>query len=308
MRRFLTLVTCLSVLCFAASAHAGALSQLYLTGDENVIEDNDWENFVDANPNGTANFIDVGDIAYGIYETTRVSNVQTGQFHPLGQAPLPGSFAGVFLLQATAVFAPTDAGNPTPGSYFIAWGPAPGAAWNTNFGFTPNSAGTVAVVYDDTSTPIVDPGNAGGLVPAIASAIDGTPLWEFGFAGGANEQWNSISNLNSFGTGLTALTWLANLNATHTFAAANSVTLHLTNRFFDLADDGIANGSSNVWGQLQVDGQIDLAISTPEALNWNIKSDTDFVIRPTPEPGSLVLLGLGLIGGGVAVYRRRRKV
>jgi hypothetical protein len=296
---------CLLVLGFAASSQAGALSQLYLTGDENVIEDNDWENFVDVNPQGTPLFVDVGDIAYGIYETSRVNNVQTAQFHPLGQAPLPGSFAGVFMLQALAVFAPTDAGNPTPGSYFISWGPAPAANWNTTFGFTPNSAGTIAVVYDDTSTPIVNAA-AGSVGASIATAIDGTPLWEFGFAGGPNESWSSVSNSNSFGAGLVALTWLANLNETWTYAAAQGIKLQLTNRFFDLADDGVANNSSSVFGQLQVDGALDLAITTPEAANWMIKSDTDFVIRPIPEPGSLALLGLGIAAIGGTVYRRRR--
>jgi hypothetical protein len=304
MRRFLILVACLSVLGFAAPASAGALSQLFFTGDDNVIEDNDWENFIDPNQNG---LVDQFDIAYGIFETTRVTDIPTGQFHDLGQAPLPGSFAGAFCLQALQVLPPNSVGNPTS-DWIIVWGPAPAAAWVATFGFAPNSAGTVALVYDDTSTPIVNAGHPGGLATAIATALDGTPLWEFGFAGGPNEQWISTSNTNFHSAGLVTLNWLANINRTWTFPAAAGINLLQTNRFFDLADDGLANGSSNVSGELQVDGQIDLAISGPEALNWSIKTDTDFVIRPTPEPGSLALLGLGLIGGGVAVYRRRRKV
>jgi hypothetical protein len=306
MRRFLILVACLSVLGFAAPASAGALSQLFWTGDDNVIEDNDWENFIDVNPNGTPGVIDVGDIAYGIYETTRVVDVPTSNFHDLGQAPLPGSFAGGFMLQALQVMAPMSAGNPTS-SWVIVWGPASAAQWTTTFGFAPNSAGTIGLVYDDTSTPIVNAGHAGGVSSAIATAIDGVPLWEFGFAGGPNEQWISTSNQISTGAGLITLNWLANMNTTHTFAAAQGINLLLTDRFFDLADDGIANGSTNVFGQLQIDGAIDLGISGPEAANWTIKTDTDFVLRPTPEPGTFALLGLGLVACGATVYRRRRK-
>jgi hypothetical protein len=299
---------CLLVLGFAAPSQAGALSQLFLTGDENVIEDNDWENFVDLNPKGTASIVDVGDLVYGIFETTRVLNVQTGEFHNLGQAPLPGSFAGVFMLQASFIWAPTDVGNPNPGNYSVLWLPTAAANWTTYLGFTPNNAGTIAYVLDDTSTPIVDAGHAGGLAASIATAIDGTPLWEFGFAGGPGEVWISTSNsLVSAGPGLSSLTWLANLNVTHTFAAAQGIGLQLTNRFFDLADDGVANNSSPLFGQLQVDGALDTGITDPEKVNWFIKSDTDFVIRPIPEPGSLALLGLGLLACGGAVYRRRNK-
>jgi hypothetical protein len=308
MRRVSVVIAVVALLACGTTASASALSLLrpYVV---NVLQDLDYEALL--NVDGSLNDDDVptvteGDIFYGMYQ------VESMAYDPVSPPPEIGddAFTGIFALKVvSSVFDDTD------NEWDMVFGPTTAAEFFAVTGVTPVSPGTIGVVFSDGVKDFgaqwidptqVFPGPGPFPIPGIPdpSSAVGTALWEFGFTAvdaagnpvaGPHEFWKAIASDNIIQADVN-IEYASALNLTHTYPGAPRLLKH---QYLTVVEPFIFTGPTH----LQLEGDRGEA---PEGV-WGISTDTDLFIKPVPEPGTLALLGLGLLGVGGVVYRRRRK-
>jgi hypothetical protein len=253
------------------------------------LEDNDWESLKEVAGIGTPNLVEVGEILYGMFEITDVRDASPGT---QGVQPRQADmFAGVFVVEVAQVLPPQVY---IGGATFV-MKPAPAAAW-TGLGLAaPVSANTMAVVYSDPDGPqlMVDPADAGGVVGSLATATNGTKLWELGFAGGSNatEFWTGDASSQNI-VNLKNLSYKASLNVTQAEPVVAGILLG-------------GHDFLNFGGPAQV--QFTGTLENASAGNFQIRTDSDFYVRAVPEPATVAYLLFGAVALGIGALVRHKK-
>ena len=308
---------------FASSAQAAAIFPF----EVNHFEDNDWEVLIKGAGNtGGASIVEVGDILAGMFEIPTLKDATNANPTIDNLLTTTGSaYSGVFVTEiiGKSVVGAGGLSGFSASATDFALGPAGLAGWAaasaaTGWSFgTPTSGLTAAMFYDDFSTPTVSP----GVADPIATANDGTLLWELGFAAGLDGSGFSLSPFTEYWKAslLTdditlILTFGASASAAQAFDASLNLTIPeslpapiLMPHSF-LFDGN--TGFSGLTSDLQLIGHFEPLTGPGTAGNFDAQTDTDMYIYPNspiPEPAS-VLVWAGLLGAaGLVGLRRRRR-
>ena len=292
MRRILIPTLVLAVMCLCvAEVQAASATSLLFPDKVTKLEDDDWESMIDVKQNG---LLDQGDFLFGMLV------IQYGQEAGTSNTKWPtyDTFTGEFVAKvASSVWTGTQ------WKYVLV--PATAAEWtaiNNATGFDlelPTGAGSFGTIYSDKRATLtdnwVDP-----FAATVKDALDTadtnvtTPVWDWGFAGKSDEHWTAYANQQNFSPTLQVTTYIST-NVTHSYPG--SVPLLYHNYLGGL-------GFTQYTGPVQLQGFGVLEASDPGV--FMLKTDTDFYVHPTPEPGSLALLGLGLAACAGMIYRRRK--
>lgn len=290
-------IAMLMALALSADAQAGALSLLSLDNSPDFLEDDDYESFIDTDGSGTVN---AGDFVVGMFAIQAINTVDTAGFGSTLEGILVAKVAsatgtattvgGVAFAGDALTFTSVSAGEYTTLSTSTGGG---GFGW-TNLP-TRMSASSSVIIYDDMAgAPFVNPDGVGtgvtGANDALLTAVNAAPqILEFGFTGGAYASGTVTPASLTLPTG--QFNFVLGLNETFNSTGLSWLKIDI--------DGGGPIPGVDLFGT----GAIDFI--NPKG-DFDIKTDADFVVNPTPEPGSVTLFGLGALGLLGARIRRKR--
>jgi hypothetical protein len=301
----LSLVFGVTVLWVSApKADAGAALNALVLNQANELEDDNWETSLGARRGDTV--LDVGDVLFGMVEITAIQGTSS--------VSLGATFTAVFAIKVTSKSA--LAGNTVA---IFGFGPPSDTDWSAiaaDVAGWParSSSSTMVITYEDVG---VDPpaGAPHFIDPSSLSVTsvtgDGIPLWEFGFTGSPGETWVAVTvspsgNADNLAAADLSGSFSARLNVTHEHPAVAG--LELLRVVPDPAFPAFVvdkTGANPLGAQLHITGGS--LTKSGGTHSFPVKSDADFWIVPTPEPGSFVLLAGLTALAGVGYLRRQPK-
>lgn len=301
MRKFAIYAgTAMLAMMLCGNVEAGAVDLLGINDGPDNLEDVDYESFVDLGAAGPS----AGDVFIGIFTLEFVNGTET--------SGAGATFSGLLVARVKSV---TGGGRiefeAVSASEYDDLSDGTGALGAVTGALmlpTRADASSALLVYDDTSSPFIDPGanvantDWSGVKTAITTAVDGTKVIEFGFTGTTYAE----AQLTSGGNFDFALA----LNVTDNNIWPMADVTSADSGIFDL-DSTFGSDIALPDAQLHVGGETD-QVDSPTAPNnnrdtgaFNYRTDADLYINPVPEPGSMTLLGLGALGLLGGRMRRR---
>lgn len=272
----------LALALMSGSASALSLYEYSYMEDDNI----DTMSF-DANGNGK---LDAGDRLTALLDFGKIIE-QTSTGAPTGNSYVLDPSKELTGISEVEVASVTALGF---GSFYIAFKPY--AAFEAMYG-----AGAMVALFED--APGSDLNVATDCLSVAACSADATDgaLWAVLGLGDADDQWSSIGsdNFAAAAAGPSATKYSTVNFGLSVLTNSTGYLIHGDNKLdcvsglFACAGDGMTQivGSADILGGAGLDPN-------------HVRSDTDFTMH-VPEPTSVALMGLGLLGLGVASRRRK---
>lgn len=305
MKKIVYLVMPMLLIFLASAAYAATVSSQFILNEINLISDNSAEYLLNKIVNGSTTYAtDNGDTLIQLGDRLRGGfNVGTVEFgattNNLGVSGV-NELTGIFDITVTSVI---DSGVNGPNRFQYTFGPT--ASFESTFG-----SGAMMALFEDT-TPDYQR-NFGGTVVGPDDA-PGSVKEEglLNFADNGN-LWMVLGYTGAGGTNLASENWVAS-SFTNDTALVGAVPLPSNGGTVNLALDIITNNSGLNWGHVPslfggfvaLNGSANLIGLSGESTPFDVYDNFDGAMKPIPEPGTLSLMGAGILG--LVFFARRRK-
>ena len=300
-----TLIAATAGLLFVVGGAQAASVEATLFNGLQQLSDNSAEALIDCTPGalgctGTAGKVDVGDRLRGIFTIETVEPGGGGVTRNLGAGSSNAELTGLFDVTVMRKFSPAP-GDPF-GTYTFIFEPT--ASFAAEIG---GPVGSMVAFYQDNSpdysriSPACSSAAIGGNCEQLATTgTGGSLLWVAGFlAGDTNQFWAATGVVTD------DIAVVGGLSSAQTGGGFNIGLNLLLNNGTKQLDQVACGFPSATLTTLEFCGSGSLLGKVGSTSPYDSFDNVDFQINVVPEPGSVALTGLALLGLAGASRRRR---